>query len=183
MWLPFRPPRPTRAALQAFLEPLQRTSQALTLAMHTSSCWFSHLHFPTWEIRAGPRSAILSVLLDQRRVSHFIPASRVTVGFSIAFGLAHISQLGKSPSNPISTGAKAPSPRLRVRPDPLQFAAHKHNLWDSYGLGQYKLRAGSLSEDSRGRWYLNVAVKVQTVAPSWSKPRWPSRRWTPAGHR
>ena len=46
----------------------------------------------------------------------------------------------------------------------VSFAGHKLNLWDSYGLGQYELRAGSFSEDSRGRWYLNVAVKVQAVA-------------------
>jgi putative transposase len=31
-------------------------------------------------------------------------------------------------------------------------------LWDSYGLGSFELRAGNFSEDSRGRWYLNVCV-------------------------
>ena len=35
------------------------------------------------------------------------------------------------------------------------------SLWDSYGLSQYKLGAGNLSEDARGRWYLNVTVKVK----------------------
>ena len=45
----------------------------------------------------------------------------------------------------------------------MSFAGHKLNLWDSYGLGQYELRAGSFSEDSRGRWYLNVAMKVQAA--------------------
>lgn len=44
----------------------------------------------------------------------------------------------------------------------VHFAGQKLSLWDSYGLADYELRAGSLSEDSRGRWYLNVAVKVQT---------------------
>jgi putative transposase len=34
-------------------------------------------------------------------------------------------------------------------------------LWDSYGLSKYELKAGSFNEDSRGRWYLNVAVKVK----------------------
>lgn len=34
-------------------------------------------------------------------------------------------------------------------------------LWDSYGLSKYELKAGSFNEDSRGRWYLNVAVKIQ----------------------
>ena len=33
------------------------------------------------------------------------------------------------------------------------------SLWDSYGLGGYELRAGCISEDARGRWYLNVSVR------------------------
>jgi len=45
-----------------------------------------------------------------------------------------------------------------------QFAGHKLGLWDSYGLGQYSLRSGSFSEDSRGRWYFNVCVQVETTA-------------------
>ena len=40
------------------------------------------------------------------------------------------------------------------------FAGQKFSLWDSYGLGQCELRAGSFSQDSRGRWYFNVAVEV-----------------------
>ncbi len=43
----------------------------------------------------------------------------------------------------------------------IHFAGQKFSLWDSYGLADYELRAGSLSEDSRGRWYFNVAVQVQ----------------------
>jgi IS605 OrfB family transposase len=35
------------------------------------------------------------------------------------------------------------------------------NLWDSYGLKDYELGAGAISEDARGRWYLNVTVQVQ----------------------
>ena len=35
------------------------------------------------------------------------------------------------------------------------------SLWDSYGLSQYDLGAGSFSEDSRGRWYANIVVKVK----------------------
>ena len=35
------------------------------------------------------------------------------------------------------------------------------SLWDSYGLSAYELGTGSLSEDARGRWYLNVTVKLQ----------------------
>ena len=33
-------------------------------------------------------------------------------------------------------------------------------LWDSYGLSRYQLGAGSFSEDARGRWYINISVKV-----------------------
>ena len=46
----------------------------------------------------------------------------------------------------------------------IQFAGHKFSLWDSYGLADYELRAGSFSEDSRGRWYFNVAVDVACKA-------------------
>lgn len=46
----------------------------------------------------------------------------------------------------------------------VRFAGRLLSLWDSYGLGQYELRAGSFSADSRGRWYLNVAVKVSAKA-------------------
>jgi putative transposase len=35
------------------------------------------------------------------------------------------------------------------------------SLWDSYGLTDYQLRSGSFSDDSRGRWYLNVTVDVK----------------------
>ena len=44
----------------------------------------------------------------------------------------------------------------------IQFAGRKFSLWDSYGLSDYELRAGSISQDSRGRWYFNVAVQVQS---------------------
>lgn len=47
----------------------------------------------------------------------------------------------------------------------VKFAGLKLSLWDSYGLSKYELRAGSISQDSRGRWYLNVAVQVE-VKPS-----------------
>ena len=53
---------------------------------------------------------------------------------------------------------------LRYKAGQIQFAGQKFSLWDSYGLADYELRAGSFSQDSRGRWYLNVAVKVQAKA-------------------
>ena len=49
----------------------------------------------------------------------------------------------------------------QYRAGQIHFAGQKISLWDSYGLADYALRAGSFSEDSRGRWYFNVAVQVQ----------------------
>lgn len=54
----------------------------------------------------------------------------------------------------------------RYKGGQIHFAGHKLGLWDSYGLAHHELRAGSFSEDSRGRWYLNVQVKVvELVGP------------------
>ena len=46
----------------------------------------------------------------------------------------------------------------------IQFAGHRFSLWDSYGLSNYKLRAGNFNQDVRGRWYLNVVVQIPSVA-------------------
>jgi IS605 OrfB family transposase len=51
----------------------------------------------------------------------------------------------------------------------IRYAGKWLGLWDSYGLSQYELRAGSISEDTRGRWYLNVTVEV----PDFVGPRRP----------
>ena len=51
--------------------------------------------------------------------------------------------------------------QARYKAGQVEFAGMKFSLWDSYGLGKYELRAGSFNEDSRGRWYFNVAVEVQ----------------------
>jgi hypothetical protein len=34
------------------------------------------------------------------------------------------------------------------------------SLWDSYGLTDYEIGAGNISEDSRARWYINICVKL-----------------------
>jgi putative transposase len=47
---------------------------------------------------------------------------------------------------------------IRYRGGQVYFAGRWLSLWDSFGLGDFELRAGSFSEDSRGRWYLNVCV-------------------------
>jgi len=38
------------------------------------------------------------------------------------------------------------------------FAGQHFGVWDSYGLSEYKFRAGSFTEDARGRWYFCVVV-------------------------
>jgi len=35
-------------------------------------------------------------------------------------------------------------------------------VWDSFDLSQYRFRSASFTEDSRGRWYFNVVVSVET---------------------
>jgi len=55
---------------------------------------------------------------------------------------------------------------LRYRAGQVWYGGRALSLWDSYGLNQYELGSGSFSEDSRGRWYLNVTVKVpERVGP------------------
>ncbi|WP_026042476.1 RNA-guided endonuclease InsQ/TnpB family protein [Pantoea sp. A4] len=46
----------------------------------------------------------------------------------------------------------------------VKFAGHYFKVWDSYGLAGYTFRAGSFSEDSRGRWYFNICVQVDTAS-------------------
>jgi putative transposase len=52
---------------------------------------------------------------------------------------------------------------LRYRNGQVLFAGFEAplSLWDSYGLAGYELGAGSICEDARGRWYLNICVKFK----------------------
>jgi putative transposase len=59
---------------------------------------------------------------------------------------------------------------IRYRSGQVYFAGRWLSLWDSYGLGEFELRAGCLSEDSRGRWYLNVCVAKSRGAEVAVKP-------------
>jgi IS605 OrfB family transposase len=51
---------------------------------------------------------------------------------------------------------------LRYKDGQLRFNGLNIGVWDSYGLSKYELLAGSFNEDSRGRWYVNIAVKGRT---------------------
>ena len=48
----------------------------------------------------------------------------------------------------------------------MRFNGRWLSLWDSYGMSGYDLRAGTFSEDARGRWYLNVTIKVSVATRS-----------------
>lgn len=50
---------------------------------------------------------------------------------------------------------------IKYKGGQLRFNGLRISLWDSYGLAQYELGAGSFNEDSRGRWYVNISVKLQ----------------------
>ncbi len=52
---------------------------------------------------------------------------------------------------------------LAYRAGQVHYQGKALSLWDSYGLADYQLRSGSFSEDSRGRWYLNVTVDAKRV--------------------
>lgn len=45
----------------------------------------------------------------------------------------------------------------------IKFAGRRFRVFDSYGLGGYKLRAGSFSQNALGEWFLNLAVEVSKV--------------------
>lgn len=46
----------------------------------------------------------------------------------------------------------------------VAFQGRRLGLWDSWALGNYEMGAGCFSQDARGRWYLNVCVRVQPKA-------------------
>ena len=44
----------------------------------------------------------------------------------------------------------------------IQYGKHQFKLWDSYGIGAYKVKSGSFVEDSRGHWYVCLTVEDHT---------------------
>lgn len=44
----------------------------------------------------------------------------------------------------------------------VKYAGHWFSLWDSYGIKQHKVKAGSFVQDSRGRWYVCLVVDSST---------------------
>src|SRR5258708_4305269 len=60
---------------------------------------------------------------------------------------------------------------IQVAHGQVKFAGQWLSLWDSYGLQAYSIRAGTLCEDARGRWYLNACVGVASAEPRSSPGR------------
>ncbi|WP_204117314.1 hypothetical protein [Paraburkholderia sp. C35] len=58
---------------------------------------------------------------------------------------------------------------IRYRNGQLFFGKMALSLWDSYGLADYELGAGNICEDSRGRWYINICVKLSPQ--QWAAPK------------
>lgn len=56
------------------------------------------------------------------------------------------------------------SSAIRYHSGQVWYCGKPISLWDSFGLHDYTLRGGSFSEDSRGRWYLNVTVDAKLKA-------------------
>lgn len=55
---------------------------------------------------------------------------------------------------------------VRVRAGKLFLAGVEGpvGVWDSYGLSNYDIHGGNVSEDARGRWYANLCVRLPYVA-------------------
>ena len=43
----------------------------------------------------------------------------------------------------------------------FRFMKQRFQVWDSYGLGRFEAKDGSIVQDSRGRWYLCVPVEME----------------------
>ena len=59
---------------------------------------------------------------------------------------------------PVNTGA------AQWKHGQVYFNGQHYKVWDSYGLSQYRFRAGSFNEDAQGRWYFNIVVDVKVGA-------------------
>ena len=44
----------------------------------------------------------------------------------------------------------------------VRYAGFYFKVWDSYGLSQFAFRSGCFSQDSRGRWYFNIVVQIES---------------------
>jgi transposase len=54
---------------------------------------------------------------------------------------------------PIKSGAAS------FKNSQVYFNRQFYQVWDSYGLSDYRFKSGSFSEDARGRWYFNISVE------------------------
>lgn len=61
------------------------------------------------------------------------------------------------------------SDNIYFRNGQIYHNGHYFSLWDSYGLSNYKLGSGNFSQDSRGRWYVNICVEIDEVKSTGTK--------------
>lgn len=52
---------------------------------------------------------------------------------------------------------------IKLTDGKIKFNGVLFSFWDCYNISQYKLKSGSFNEDSKGRWYLNIAVECEAV--------------------
>lgn len=58
------------------------------------------------------------------------------------------------------------SSAIRYKSGQVHYCGQAIGVWDSHDLSQYELGSGSFSEDARGRWYLNITVKIKSKTES-----------------
>lgn len=86
--------------------------------------------------------------------------------------------------------------QLRVKDGAVIFAGKRFRVFDSYGLGDFKLMGGAFSQNALGEWFLSVAVEVvaqprelparaigidlglKTIATTSDGAELPAGRWT-----
>lgn len=49
---------------------------------------------------------------------------------------------------------------VKLQDGGFKFMKKRYQVWDSYGLGSFQAKDGSIVQDTRGRWYLCVPVEV-----------------------
>lgn len=54
--------------------------------------------------------------------------------------------------------------QLKFKKGAIQFAGRRFRVFDSYGLSQFELRAGSFAQNALGEWFLNITVEVPEFA-------------------
>lgn len=150
------------------------------MAFEVNQVWnlANEISHEAWYVPVPEVGYIKGVWLSGYDIQKYMPSVRGERGYTIP---GHTAQEVISAHSKARRQAKKSKLRWRVSSGPrrslgwvpfkkgsaswrnsrIKFAGHYFDVWDSYGLDQYEFRAGSFSEDARGRWYFNVAVEYQ----------------------